>query len=799
MKKFIFLSGFFLAVLGAGAQVTIGSGNVPSEWSLLDIDTSVQKKGLHSPRINNDEREALVKSTTDKTLKEPQQGLLIFNTDTKCLEYWNGREWISLCKGDVPSEPCLDCPQTADITTFVNVMYDFQHQTLEAYNVNNATNLQWQVRTAQTDEAPAGEWKSIEGANATTYKISERFVEDSEFPDNTEYLEFRYLMTNASNERAASPILNIMFIHTEGPGYGEENGVKYLTIQRSTTGVTGDEKNGAIRVALFNLGANAQNDAKNLGDLYQWGRVADGHQTATWSKNAERVNQITHSGKLLWETGLISNEPNGQITENMPGYGVFINVTTGSDDWTFGPQSSRYPVARQRWGNGANGKLRSAAPVNAEQWNATTNPQGWIFPENNPCQQGWRVPSAYEFVDMYRTTANGMIFSAIKNATAWDESNPANNNKWTYRPVQEGTNAFGGIIITNSNNEKLFLPALGARDCKTGEYAGSSGIYWSSTPFDNPQGYYVNALNFQPALMQVGSIAYAYGAPVRPVQDVPAFIQPDPVAVTLTCTTPSHTFNLGVATGCSGTITYQWQSDASGAWVNIPSATSATYTTDVLTENTSFRRIATSTCGTITSEAALVTAPDCVDLGCNPTGVLINGVKWACTNIDAPGTFAANPEDAGMLYQWNRKVGWSATEPLVNSDGGTVWDSSNPAGSNWEAANDPSPTGWRIPTQAELEALFDYDKVEYMFATVNNVHGWKFTDKATGNSIFLPIAGIRDLADGTFNGSEKTYGLYWSSTGILNHYAYGVQFYGGSSEVLGIERNYGMSVRCVAK
>ncbi|MDR1699551.1 MAG: hypothetical protein LBR75_06990, partial [Prevotellaceae bacterium] len=60
MKKFIFLSGFFLAALGAGAQVTIGSGNVPSEWSLLDIDTSVQKKGLHSPRLDNSQREDLI-------------------------------------------------------------------------------------------------------------------------------------------------------------------------------------------------------------------------------------------------------------------------------------------------------------------------------------------------------------------------------------------------------------------------------------------------------------------------------------------------------------------------------------------------------------------------------------------------------------------------------------------------------------------------------------------------------------------------------------------------------------------
>jgi len=34
-------------------------------------------------------------------------------------------------------------------------------------------------------------------------------------------------------------------------------------------------------------------------------------------------------------------------------------------------------------------------------------------------------------------------------------------------------------------------------------------------------------------------------------------------------------------------------------------------------------------------------------------GVIINGIKWATRNVDMPGTFAANPEDAGMFYQWD--------------------------------------------------------------------------------------------------------------------------------------------------
>ncbi|MCL2510946.1 MAG: hypothetical protein FWF09_02730 [Bacteroidales bacterium] len=42
-------------------------------------------------------------------------------------------------------------------------------------------------------------------------------------------------------------------------------------------------------------------------------------------------------------------------------------------------------------------------------------------------------------------------------------------------------------------------------------------------------------------------------------------------------------------------------------------------------------------------------------------------MKWAIWNVDKPGTFAAKPEDAGTFYQWNRKIGWSSTNPMVNS------------------------------------------------------------------------------------------------------------------------------------
>ena len=183
-------------------------------------------------------------------------------------------------------------------------------------------------------------------------------------------------------------------------------------------------------------------------------------------------------------------------------------------------------------------------------------------------------------------------------------------------------------------------------------------------------------------------------------------------------------------------------------------------------------------------------------------GVVINGVKWATCNVDKPGTFAAKPEDEGMLYQWNRKVGWSANRPMINSNGNTEWDESMPIGNTWEKANDPSPVGWRIPTQKELETLLNTDKVSHVMINDNNnrMRGIRFTDKTTGNSIFLPFVCIRNHF-GDLNDDARWLGIYWSSNPIDRLNAYYLYF-NMSTELVKCSagsRHYGYSIRCVAE
>ena len=141
-------------------------------------------------------------------------------------------------------------------------------------------------------------------------------------------------------------------------------------------------------------------------------------------------------------------------------------------------------------------------------------------------------------------------------------------------------------------------------------------------------------------------------------------------------------------------------------------------------------------------------------------GVVINGIKWATCNVDKPGIFAVKPEDPGMFYQWDRKKAWAITDDIID------WEIICPEKDltlKWRKSNDPSPTGWRIPTCKEIETLPDSNKVNHEWIIENGINGRKFTDKVSGNSIFLPAMGYRDLKDGSLFGNGWG-GCYWSDT-----------------------------------
>lgn len=172
-------------------------------------------------------------------------------------------------------------------------------------------------------------------------------------------------------------------------------------------------------------------------------------------------------------------------------------------------------------------------------------------------------------------------------------------------------------------------------------------------------------------------------------------------------------------------------------------------------------------------------------------GVSISGTTWATRNVDAAGTFATAPESRGMFYQWNRLSGWPATGSV------TGWVSTSDTSTEWTAANDPCPGGWRVPTNAQFESLIASGSV---WTAVNSVNGRRFGSGA--NTVFLPIAGLRDRDDGALD-YQSIYGRYWSSTHFVDTYLRTnsdyLSFDDDDAHTMTFQANntYGLSVRCV--
>jgi hypothetical protein len=141
-------------------------------------------------------------------------------------------------------------------------------------------------------------------------------------------------------------------------------------------------------------------------------------------------------------------------------------------------------------------------------------------------------------------------------------------------------------------------------------------------------------------------------------------------------------------------------------------------------------------------------------------GVVINGVCWATRNVGSVGKFVTNTQDYGYFYCWNSKIGYPQGNTSTSFGNGI-----NPPAmyDTWTSANDPSPAGWKVPTHKELSSL-NSTYVSFEYTTLNGVPGGKFTDKATGASMFLPAVGYRvyiSTYQQTINGVYNGWGWYW--------------------------------------
>ncbi len=197
--------------------------------------------------------------------------------------------------------------------------------------------------------------------------------------------------------------------------------------------------------------------------------------------------------------------------------------------------------------------------------------------------------------------------------------------------------------------------------------------------------------------------------------------------------------------------------------------------------------------------------------------VLIAGRWWAPVNAG----YVTTTRVHGLLYQWNRKAGQTYDEsPLPTITAGPVSvttgndvssnnifytapdsprDWCTPQASSWDLTNyNPCPSGWRVPTNTELQALVDAGSTWTSSGGSDALAGRWFGGDHGGThfgSVFLSASGLRYFEAGQLIG-RSVEGAYWSAN-INGGNAYTLDFEIGFANTTNFYRATGMSVRCV--
>ena len=528
--------------------------------------------------------------------------------------------------------------------------------------------------------------------------------------------------------------------------------------------------------APVNCGYHAE-DYK-WGKLYQWGRKygqgADGDATTP-----EFVE-----GSVSLEVG------QSEVNKN-----VFFEGAEYQYTWLYGST----PI------------LNWVYPAEEKLWNSGTE-ESPIKTEYDPCPNGWRVPTYAE------------LNKLRQNYSSWTTNNLNQPGYW-----------LSGASSYTEEAPQVFFPATGILGWNRTSVRGGYTYYFSSRFCEGAAYPLIFGDDDTPHTALVALIA---GSAVRCVRDASSADTPEEDELVIPVESVSlNSTSLKLYEDDSAQLvakvrpvdaTYKsitWSSsDPSVASVDQNGVVRAISvgTAEISAQVGEF----VATCSVEVMQTLEVTKDYIDEYGVNHgPGVAIGMAVWAPVNCG----YHATDYQWGKLYQWGRKYGQGynssdATTPEFSEGGVSLQDGQSDDNKNvffiesydwlysqndalWNSGSeespvkteyDPCPTGWRVPTYAELEEL----RNNYSEWTINenSQPGCWFSGPSLYSSevaqVFFPAAGSRSYYDSSAYGRGGS-GYYWSSRPGGYYRACHLSFGDGDAYVILNYRAYGYSVRCV--
>jgi uncharacterized protein (TIGR02145 family) len=408
---------------------------------------------------------------------------------------------------------------------------------------------------------------------------------------------------------------------------------------------------------------------------------------------------------------------------------------------------------------------------------------------NNPCPSGYRIPT--------ETEINAERLSWSVNTSVGAFASPL---KWTMADYR---------LLNNGTLYNVF----------------SDGYYWSSTV----SGTYSRSLTFNISNAGMDANDRAYGFTVRCIKEIVGALG------ALNCggsTTAGNLFSGSVASNVSASVPYTGGNGgfyaaqttastgvngltatlAAGTLANGAGSLTYTITGTPTTSGTATFAITVGgqSCSFTVSVGAVQPQYPAGTVHCAGATTVVDvtnpttGRIWMDRNLGATqvATSSTDQNAYGDLYQWGRQA--DGHQCRTSPTTGTISSTDQPAHGNfierfnspcdwrspqnanlWQGvngANNPCPSGYRIPTDPELEA-------ERLSWSVNTSVG------AFASPLKWTMAGYRSNFDSMLTNVGSN-GLYWSST-VMTTFSRSFYFTSSNANINGGNRANGYTVRCI--